>query len=144
MFYFIFMVRLGRLRSFIQELAESPLIEKISFILPFFVIVVDIILMEHAIRINEHYIITFTTILFFLSLVEIVVVIREIHEHRQLSVFEQKLTIKLDDFIIQRKKKNVKETVQEFINKYPEYKNHRTEVYHITCDIMETHRKEGI
>jgi len=137
------MVRLRMLRSFIQELAESPLIEKISFILPFFVIIVDIILMEHAIRINAHYIIALTTILFFLSLIEIAVVIREIHGHRQYSVFEQKLTIKLDDFVLQQKEKNVKKIIEDFIDMHSEYKNKRSEIYHIACQIMETHREEA-
>lgn len=138
------MVRLRRLRNFLKEFSESPTIEKITFILPFFVIIVDIILIEHAIRINEHYIIALTTILFFLSLIEIIVVIREIHEHRSYIIFEENLTIKLDDYIIEERKKNVKETVQEFIEKYPEFKNYRNEVYHITCDIMEEHKKRKI
>lgn len=137
------MVRFGRLRNFIRELAESPLIEKISFILPFFVIIIDLILMEHAIRINAHYIIALTTLLFFLSLIEIVVVIRDIHGHRQHNVFEQKLTIKLDDFVLLQKEKNVKKIVEDFIDMHSEYKNKRSEIYHIACQIMETHREEA-
>ena len=50
------MFRIGRLKNFIQEIAESPRIEKISLILPFFVIFIDIIILEHAIRIKEAYI----------------------------------------------------------------------------------------
>ena len=137
------MVRLGRLRFFIEELAESPAIEKVSLILPFFVIIVDIILMYHAIRINAHFIIALTTLLFFLSLLEIVVVVREIHGHHQYSVFEQKLTIKLDDFVLQQKEKNVKRIVEDFIDMHSEYKNKRSEIYHIACQIMETHREEA-
>lgn len=137
------MVRLRMLRNFIQELAESPTIEKVSLILPFFVIIVDLTLMEHAIRINAHYIIALTTLLFFLSFVEIAVVVREIHGHRQYSVFEQKLTIKLDDFILQQQGKNVKRIVEDFIDIHSEYKNKRSEIYHIACQIMETHREEA-
>jgi hypothetical protein len=136
------MVRHGWLRNFISELAESPLIEKVSFVLPFFVLVVDVIVMEHAIRIKEHYIIALTTILFFLSLLEIIVVTGEIHDHYKKSNFERKLTIKLDDFIIEQRKRSVKKTVEEFIRKHPEYEKHRNEVYHITCQIMETHAEE--
>ena len=51
------MVRLGQLRNLLKEVTESPSIEKLSFTLPFIVIVVDVILIEHAIRINEPYII---------------------------------------------------------------------------------------
>lgn len=136
------MVRCGRFRSFIQELAESPRIEKISFALPFFVIVIDIILIEHAIRINESYIIICTTILFFLSVVEVGVVVREIHGHYQQSNFERLLTIKLDDFILDRKKQtNVKMIVEDFINENPNYESFRNEVYHISCQIMQAHKK---
>jgi len=138
------MVRIGRLRNFIQELAESPRIEKISFILPFFVIAIDIILIEHAIRINEPYIIGLTTLLFILSVIEVGVVIRDIHGHYQQSSFERLLTIKLDDFILERKKQtNVKFIVEEFIEKNPNYESFRTEVYHITCQIMEAHKKSS-
>jgi hypothetical protein len=137
------MVRCSKLRNFLREFAESPKIEKVTFVLPFLVIIVDIILIEHAIRINEHYIIVLTTLLFFLSLIEILVVIREIHDHRKNILFDETLTITLDDFIIEGKKKNVKETVQEFIELYPKYKNYRNKIYHITCDIMDAHKKKG-
>ena len=136
------MARVGRLRNLLKEVTESPSIEKLSFTLPFIVIVVDVILIEHAIRINEPYIIALTTILFFLSLFEIAVVLSEIHERNQKSSFERILTIKLDDFILQRKKKNVKKLVEDFIKIYPQYKSHRTEIYHIACQIMETHKEE--
>ncbi len=136
------MVRVGRLRNFIQEFSQSPRIEKVSFILPFLVIAIDIILIEHAIRINEPYIIGLTTLLFFLSVIEVGVVIREIHEHVQYSNFERLLTIKLDDFILERKKQtNVKLIVEEFMNENPNYESFRNEVYHITCQIMEAHKK---
>ena len=138
------MVRVGRLRNFLHELAESPLIEKISFVLPFFVIVIDIIILEHAIRIKETYIIVLTTLLFFLSVFEITVVTGEIHDRYQQSNFERTLTIRLDDFILERKKNNVKKIVEEFTEIYPHYRNHRNEIYHITCQIMETHKEEAL
>jgi len=139
------MVRCGRLRGFIQEFSESKRIEKISFVLPFFVIVIDLILIEHAIRINEHYIIFFTTLLFFLSVIEVGVVIREIHGHYQNSIFERLLTIKLDDFILENlQQTSVKTIVEDFIKKYPNYEPFRNEVYHTTCQILETHKEEKI
>ena len=136
------MVRVGRLRNFIKEFSQSPRTEKVSFILPFFVIIIDIILIEHALRINEPYIIAFTTILFLLSVIEVGVVIREIHEHYQYSSFERLLTIKLDDFILEQKiQNNVKFIVEEFMKENPNYESFRNEVYHITCQIMEAHKK---
>ena len=137
------MVRFRGLRNFIQELAESPLIEKISFVLPFFVIIIDIIILEHAIRIQEVYIIVLTTLLFFLSVVEIAVAMGEIHDRYQQNNFERTLTIKLDDFMLEQKNSNVKKIVEDFIDMHLEYKNKRSEIYHITCQIMETHKEEA-
>ena len=136
------MPRCGRLRGYIREIAESPRIEKLSFIPPFIIVVVEIILIDHAIRIGDPYVIMLTTILFILSLIEILLVAREIHEHYQSSNFERILTIRLDDFILERKKRNVKELVEDFIEIYPHYASYRNEIYHITCQIIETHKKE--
>ncbi|RLF27544.1 MAG: hypothetical protein DRN08_02015 [Thermoplasmata archaeon] len=136
------MARLNKTRNIIRELTDSPLIEKISFLLPFVVLLIDIVILEHAVRIREGYIIVLTTLLFVLSTVEIVVVLDEIHRHYQKNNFERKLTIKLDDFIIKRRKRSVKNTVEDFIREYPEYNSYRNEVYHIACQIMETHKEE--
>ena len=138
------MVRYGKLINVIKEVAESPTIEKASFILPFIVIIIDIILIEHAIRINEHYIIALTTLMFFLSLIEIIIVTREIHEHYQKTNYERILTIKLDDFILKQKQKNVKILVEEFLNQNPHYTKKRSTVYHLTCQILETHKEEAL
>ena len=138
------MVRIWRLCNFLRQTFESPLIEKLSFILPFIVISVDVVLIEHAIRINEHYIIVLTVILFILSIVDIIVVTIELHKNYQKSNLRRILTIKLDDFIIESEEKNVKKIIGDFIKKYPEYRNIRNEVYHLSCKIMETHEEEKI
>lgn len=137
------MVRLSKFRTLISEIAESPKIEKVSFIPPFFVIAIDIIILEHAIRIKATYIIGLTTLLFFLSIIEIVIVIGEIHARYQETSFERILTIKLDDFILERKDKNVKKLVEDFLDVHPQYWSRRNDVYHITCQIMETHKEEA-
>jgi hypothetical protein len=93
------MPRSGRLRTYITELAESPRTEKISFIPPFLVLLVEIILLRHAIVIESSYVIALTTILLVLSIIEIILVSREIHEHYQRSNFDRILTIRLDDFM---------------------------------------------
>ena len=93
------MARCSRTRNFLREVAKSPFAEKLSFILPFFVITIDIIILEHAIRIQETYIIVCSLFLFFLSLFEISVVSSELHKNYQKTAFEKRLTIKLDGFI---------------------------------------------
>lgn len=138
------MPRSGRLRLFIKELAESPKIEKLSFIPPFLVLLVEIILLQHALVIYEPYVIGLTTLLLILSVTEIILVTQEIHEHYQIKNFERLLTIKLDDFVLERKKKNVKILVEDFISTYPQYKTYRNEIYHTACQIMETHKEEEL
>ena len=138
------MPRSGRLRTFIREYEESPRTEKLSFIPPFLIIIVEGVLLAHALTIDvpDIMVVELTSVLLIISIVEILFVSREIHEHYTKSNFERILTIKLDDFIIERKIENVKKTVEEFIEQYPNYKNHRNEIYHTTCQIMETHKEE--
>ena len=139
------MPRSGRLRAFIREYKESPRFEKISFIPPFLILFVEGVLLAHAFTIDapDIMVVELTTILLVISLVEILFVSREMHEHYQRGNFDRILTIKLDDFILQRKDKNVKKIVTDFTEQHPEYESHRNEIYHITCQIMETHEEKA-
>jgi len=51
------MPRCGRLRNFIREYKESPRTERISFIPPFLILTLEIILIIHAILLNEIFVI---------------------------------------------------------------------------------------
>jgi hypothetical protein len=138
------MPRSGRLRNFICEYKESPRTEKISFIPPFFILALELILLIHAISLNEMFVILLTSILLIISTIEMVIVSYEIHEHYTKINFDKKLTIRLDDFITERNEKNVKIIVNDFINQYREYEKHRDDIYHTTCQILETHKEEEI
>jgi len=139
------MPRSGRLRAFIREYKESPRFEKISFIPPFLILFVEGVLLAHAFTIDvpDIMVVELTTILLAISLVEILFVSCEMHEHYQRGNFDRILTIKLDDFILQRKDKNVKKIVTDFIERYQEYEIYRNEIYHITCQIMKTHDEKA-
>ncbi len=52
------------------------------------------------------------------------------------------MTIRLDDFIIEKNEKNVKKIVEEFINKNSHYETDINEIYHVACQIMATHKEE--
>lgn len=136
------MPRCGRLRSFIREYHESPRAEKLSFIPPFLVLAIEIILIKHAIDINENYVIILTSLLLLLSILEIIFVTKEIHDHYRINNLDKQLTIRLDDFILKKKTKNVKEIVEEFLKENPKYKRYRNKIYRISCQIMETHSEE--
>jgi len=138
------MVRCSRTRSFLREVAKSPFGEKLSFILPFFVLTIDIIILEHALRIQETYIIACTMFLFFLSLFEIIIVSRELHINYQKINFEKRLTIKLNDFLEGKNVYNIKEIVENFIEINPEYLSYRNDVYQITCQILETRDEDAV
>jgi hypothetical protein len=138
------MPRCGRIRGFIREYRESPRTERISFIPPFIILSIEIILIIHAIFLNEMFVIALTFVLLTISFIEIVIVSYEIHEHYSQINFDKKLTIRLDDFITEKKEKNVKKIVTDFIKQYPEYEKHRNEIYHTTCQILETHKEEKI
>jgi len=139
------MPRSGRLQTFIKEYKESPRYEKLSFIPPFLILFVEGVLLIHAFTIDvpDIMVVELTTILVIISIIEILFVSREMHEHYQRGNFDRILTIKLDDFIIQKKGKNVKKIVTDFIEQHKEYDRHRSEIYHITCQIMETHKEEA-
>jgi hypothetical protein len=138
------MPRSGRLRTFIREYKESPRIEKMSFIPPFLILALEVILIIHAYIVNEVYVILLTSILLVISLVEIILVTAEIHEHYTISNFDRILAIRLDDFITDSKEVNVKKIVTDFTDQHPEYEKHRNEIYHTTCQILETHKEEAI
>jgi len=140
------MPRCGRIRKFIREWSESGRIEKLSFIPPFLILILEIILLVHAItaeNLPENLIIIeLTLILVVISLIEIVLVGKEIHEHYMENYYERVLTIRLDDFITQQRQTNVKKIVELFIKKYPMYSAKRNQIYHISCQILETHKEE--
>jgi hypothetical protein len=140
------MPRSGRLRTFIREYSSSPGIEKLSFIPPFLILIVEGILLVHALTIDvpDIMVVELTMVLLIISIIEILLVTREIHEHYQKTNFDRILTIKLDDFITESKEINVKKIVTEFIKKYPEYSKYRNDIYHTACQILETHKQEII
>jgi len=138
------MPRSGRLRNFIREYGESPKAERLSFIPPFLILAIEIVLIYHAITLNEAFVIILTSILLTVSITEIMLVSSEIHEHYIRSNFDKILTIRLDDFIGKKKEKNVKKIVGDFIELYPRYKTHRNDIYHTICQILEMHKGEVI
>ena len=138
------MPRCGRLRNVIQEYNESPKVQKLSFVVPFLILALEIILITHSILYQEFFVMTLTLVLLAISIIEIALVSREIREEYIQNNFDRTLTIKLDDFITGKKERNVKRIVTGFIEKHPEYKGKRNEIYHTTCQILETHKKEAI
>jgi len=137
------MPRCGRIRQYVSELEESPSAEKIYFILPIIILITEAILLEYALNHSEHpYVIFLTSFLLIISVIELLLVGREIHIHRSQTTRERELAIRLDDFILERQMDNVSLIVKDFLDECPEFTNKRTMIYHIACQIMETHKQE--
>jgi hypothetical protein len=136
------MPRCGGIRRYLREIAESPDAEKMAFIPPFIILITEAVLIIHAIMLNEFFVIVLTGFLFVVSVIEIILITREMHQHRRQTNFERELAIRLDDFIIERHMDNVSNIVTDFLNEFEEYQGNRNMIYHIACQIMETHRKE--
>ena len=135
------MPRSGRLRNFIRHCGISG-VEKLSYVPPYLILIIEIILLIHAFYLEELFVMILTSALLVISVIEIILVSGEMHESYQQSYFDKILTIKLDDFITDSKEINVKKIVENFINQYPEYSAHRSEIYHTSCQILETHKRE--
>ena len=88
------MPRSGRLQRFIKEYNESQKTDKLSFIPPFFILILETILITHAIIENNVFVIWLTFVLLIISIIEIIFVGREINEHYQCSTFDRELTIR--------------------------------------------------
>jgi len=138
------MPRCGRFRNFIKEYKESERFEKLSFIPPFLILFLELVLLVHALTedTSDLIVVELTTILLIISFVEILLVAREIHEHYRKDSFQQEMTIRLDDFILERRLDNVSRIVEEFLEENRQFCKNRNAVYHVACQIMETHKKE--
>lgn len=137
------MPRCGRFRNFIREYKESERFEKLSFIPPFIILAFELILIAHAFTIEaDTLVIELTSILLVISLIEILLVSRELHEHYHKDSFEREMTIRLDDFILERRMDNVSRIVEEFLKENRQYSPYRNTIYHVSCQIMETHKRE--
>lgn len=139
------MPRCGRIRTLIQDYKQSPRAIKISFILPYVILILELIVLIDASIINFNpFIIIITSALVIISTIEIIIVTKEIHENVLESNFDKILTIKLDDFVTKKREKNLKRIISDFLTDNPEYNKHRNKIYHTTCQILETHEKETL
>jgi len=137
------MPRCGRIRTFIQEYNQSPRANKLSFFLPYLILALELIVLIDALIISNLIIIVITIILATISILEIILVTREIHNKYREDNFDKILTIKLDNFVTKKTEKNVKIIISDFLEQYPEYDKHRNKIYHTTCQILETHKKRS-
>lgn len=136
------MLRLSRIHQNISNICTEERFEQISIILPLIILIVEIVLIVHALDIQEAYVIALTTFLLVVSIIELILVTKEVTDQKSKRNFDSTLTIRLDDFINKTKNSNVKDIMNTFIEKYPIYRNHRVDIYKLCCKILQTHQDE--
>jgi hypothetical protein len=137
------MPRCIRIRTFIQDYNQSPRIKKLSFFLPFLILALELIVLIDALVISNLIIVSITIILVAISVLEIIFVTREIHSKILESNFDKIITIKLNDFVTNKREKNVEIITSDFLEQYPEYDKYRNKIYLTTCQILETQQKDS-
>lgn len=139
------MPRSGAIREFIRDYYGSSRWEKLALIPPFIILFMELFLLGYDLNHDVDFIvIEFTLILVAISLVEIVIVGKEIHEHTHECDYREELAILLDDFIARSRYKSVKNILSSFINHYPQYRVYRSDIYRITCQILAVHKEKDL
>ena len=60
----------------------------------------------------------------------------------KIELWEKTLYIRLKKFIYKNEKKHVREIIENFVRKYPEYKNDPEKVYHVVVQILEKSKRK--
>ncbi|HDO19296.1 MAG TPA: hypothetical protein ENG74_01070 [Thermoplasmatales archaeon] len=137
------MVRYRWFRSWLKEIVESTFVEKVLLMLPFVILVLDLYMLNHALHVNDVYVIMPATLLFIFSVAEIVVALDEIHEHAKESILSRKISSRVRSLIKNSNEKlTVKRVMALSLEKYPELKKYRKQLYHIVCQTLAERRKE--
>ena len=128
------------LRNLFSEILTTSKIIKIVLIIPFIVLLFDAEIFYYSWTNNEKTILIASAFVLFLSILKIVAVIGEIHEHiskvRRREILEERLR-KVAKKI---EKPTVRKIIDEFMVKYPEEYS-VSEVYHAACDMLVELRK---
>ncbi len=131
------MVRFRWLRNRLKELSQSTFIERILLVFPFFILVLDLYMLHHALGVGDCKIIIPAILLFIFSVAEIIVAFDEIHEHILNTLSDKKISRKVKS-VIKDSKHNmtVKKAMELSLEKYPELKKYRRKLYHVICQVL--------
>lgn len=123
-------------RNLLGEILTASRMKKIALIIPFIVLLFDAEIFYYSWTNQEKTILIASGFVLFLSILEIVAVIKEIHEHitrvKRFEILERRLK-KIAEEI---ERPTVRKIVDKFMAKYPkEYTI--SEVYHAACILMD-------
>jgi len=123
-------------RNLLGEILTANRMIKIALLIPFIVLLFDVEIFYYSWTNQEKTILIASGFVLFLSILEIIAVIKEIHEHitkvRRLEILERRL----EKIAKEIKNPTVRKIVDKFMAKYPkEYTIN--EVYHAACILMD-------
>lgn len=128
-------------RNLLSEILTASRIIKIALIIPFIVLLFDVEIFYYSWTNKEKTILIASGFVLFLSILEIIAVMKEIHEY--VSKFRRKemLEERLRKIMKKIDKPTVRKVVDKFMAEYPKEFDIR-EVYHMACNLIDELRKE--
>ncbi|RKX44629.1 MAG: hypothetical protein DRP38_09170, partial [Thermotogae bacterium] len=112
-------------------------IEWFLLFFPFFILVLDLYMLHHALGVGDCKIIIPAILLFIFSVAEIIVAFDEIHEHILNTLSDKKISRKVKS-VIKDSKHNmtVKKAMELSLEKYPELKKYRRKLCHVISQVL--------
>jgi len=130
------------IRSFMGEIFKASKLEKIVLIIPFIVLIIDLEIFIFAWQKKEFYIFINASFVLFLSILEIIAVVKEINEHIS-SVRNREIIMEsLRRMAKKMERPTVRKLMDEFIRKHREDYG-VDEVYAAACEVMSEMRKKS-
>lgn len=123
------------LRNLFNEILTASRIIKIALIIPFIVLIFDAEIFYYSWTNHEKTILIASSFVLLLSVLEIIAVIKEIHEHISNIRRKEILIEKIRQIAENMEKPTVRKVVDVFIKKYGEEYS-INEVYHATCNLL--------
>ena len=130
-------MRHRRCRTFLSELGSATRWEKIVLIIPFAVLIADAEIFIYSIIHHDETIILASGFVLFLSVIEIIAALKEIHVYVSSSLRQIGLEETIRETMQEMGDPLVKEVVQKVRQRYPDEGYSRSEIYHLVCKILD-------
>ena len=130
-------MRHRRCRKLLSELGSATRWEKIVLLIPFVVLIVDAEIFYYSLLHKEETIILASGFVLFLSIIEIIAALKDIHVYVSSSVRQMGLEEIIRETIQEMGDPLVKEVVQKVRQRYPDEGYGQAEIYHLVCKILD-------
>ncbi len=130
-------MRHRRCRKLLSELGSATRWEKIVLLIPFVVLLVDAEIFYYSLLHHEEIIILASGFVLFLSIIEIIAALKDIHVYVSSSVRQTGLEEIIRETIQEMGDPLVKEVVEKVRQRYPDEGYGRDEIYHLVCKMLD-------